>query len=136
MKRQRILPWALALLDDGLRLYRRHFLSFLMVAAVVMVPFQLLGLFLTGFVRTQLGEDWAGLGALLISLVQYPIVLYACLALSRAAARALDDMPVRLGQVLRIGPVRAVGMGCHGLLLSAITGTFSGIVVISVACPL
>jgi hypothetical protein len=45
-------------------------------------------------------------------------------------------MPVRLGQVLRIGPVRAVGMGCHGLLLSAITGTFSGIVVISVACPL
>jgi hypothetical protein len=136
MKRSRALPWALALLDDGLRLYRRHVASFLAIGSVVLVPMSLLGLLFSTLVRTQLGEDWTTLGGLIQSTLQYPIVLYACLALSRTAANLLDGQHVRLRSVLRLGPLRVVGMGCYGLVLTAISGTFGSIVVVSVACPL
>ncbi len=42
MRRSRALPWALALLDDGLRLYRRHLAGFLLVSTAVMVPLAVL----------------------------------------------------------------------------------------------
>src|SRR5688500_5517509 len=124
MRRSRALPWALALLDNGLRLYRRHVASFLAVGSVVLVPMSLLGLLFSTLVRTQLGEDWTGLGTLVQGTLQYPIVLYACLALSRTAAHVLDGRQVRLGSVLPLGPLRVLGMGCYGLVLTAISGTF------------
>lgn len=136
MKQTRALPWALTLLDDGLRLYRRNFMRFLLVGAIILVPLSLLGLLLSALVETQLGEDWTGLGALLLGLIQYPLMLYACLALSRVAAGSLDGRQVGIGQALRLGPRRALGMGCYGVLLAAIFGTFSGMAIVFVACPM
>ncbi len=136
MKQTRALPWALTLLDDGLRLYRRNFMRFLVVGSIVLVPLSLLGLLLSALVETQLGEDWTGLGVLLLGLIQYPLMLYACLALSRVAAGSLDGRQVGIRQALRLGPLRALGMGCYGVLLAAIFGTFSGMAILFVACPM
>jgi hypothetical protein len=71
-----------------------------------------------------------------LALIQYPILMYACLALSRAAGDALAGRPIKLGAVLRLRPIRAVGMGCYGILLAIVSGLFSSVLVISVACPL
>ena len=136
MRRARALPWVLRLLDDGLRLYRRNLASFLLIGAVILVPMAGLGILLAALVRTELGQGWAIVGSLALALIQYPILMYACLALSRAAGDALAGRPIKLGAVLRLRPIRAVGMGCYGILLAIVSGLFSSVLVISVACPL
>ena len=136
MKRAPALPWTLALLDDGLRLYRRFLPGFLLVASAVMVPLIVVNLLLTALVRTQLGADWLVPGSLLLLLVEYPVILYAWAAVSRAAAMALDGEPIYVGQALRLGPLRAAGMGCYNLLFTMLTGTLGSIMVVSIACPI
>ena len=136
MRRARALPWVLRLLDDGLRLYRRNLASFLLIGAVILVPMAGLGILLAALVRTELGQGWAIVGSLALALIQYPILMYACLALSRAAGDALAGRPIKLGAVLRLRPIRAMGMGCYGILLAIVSGLFSSVLVISVACPL
>ena len=136
MRRARALPWVLRLLDDGLRLYRRNLASFLLIGAVILVPMAGLGILVAALVRTELGQGWAIVGSLALALIQYPILMYACLALSRAAGDALAGRPIKLGAVLRLRPIRAVGMGCYGILLAIVSGLFSSVLVISVACPL
>ena len=136
MRRARALPWVLRLLDDGLRLYRRNLASFLLIGAVILVPMAGLGILLAALVRTELGQGWAIVGSLALALIQYPLLMYACLALSRAAGDALAGRPIKLGAVLRLRPIRAAGMGCYGILLAIVSGIFSSVLVISVACPL
>ena len=136
MRRARALPWVLRLLDDGLRLYRRNLASFLLIGAVILVPMAGLGILLAALVRTELGQGWAIVGSLALALIQYPLLMYACLALSRAAGDALAGRPIKLGAVLRLRPIRAAGMGCYGILLAIVSGLFSSVLVISVACPL
>ncbi len=136
MRSSRSLPWALALLDDGLRLYRRHLSGFLLVGSVLLIPMALLGILFAALVRTQLGEGWGVVGTLILGLIQYPLLLYTCLALSRTAANALAGRPLALGSALRLRPGRALGMGCYGFILAIVSGLSSSILVISVACPL
>jgi hypothetical protein len=130
------LPWALALLDDGLRLYRRHVLSFLAVAGAIQIPLAILGLLMTTLIQTQLGEAWVSFGVLLQSLIQYPVWLLSYAALSRAAAAALDGQPIRIGAVLRLGPGRLIGMGCYNLIFTMIFGSLASIMVLAIVCPL
>jgi hypothetical protein len=123
-------------LDDGLRLYRRNLPSFLLVGSAILVPMAGLGILFATLVRTELGQGWAVAGGLILGLIQYPILLYACLALSRAAGHALAGQPIKLGSVLRLRPLRALGMGCYSVVLAIVSGLFSSVLVISVACPL
>ena len=136
MKRTPGWPWALELLDDGLRLYRRNLPVFALVGAVVLVPMAILTLLFNWLVETELGSGWTVLGGVLLAIVQYPVWLYACVGLSRTAALVLDARPVKIGQVLRIGPLRAAGMGCYGLFFTMITGLVFGTVYMFVVCPL
>ena len=137
MKRTPALPWALTILDDGLRLYRRHFASFVVIAALVMVPLAVVGLLWTTFVQTQLGGAWIVLGTLLMTALQYPILLMAYAGIARATVMALEGQPIRPGPALRIGPMRLLGMGCYSLLffLIAVVCLF-GFFVVVVCLPL
>jgi hypothetical protein len=136
MKRIRALPWALRLLDDGLRLYRRNFSSFVLVGSVVLIPMAVAGLLIGTFVRTQLGETWATIGSGLGGLVQYPIVLYACMGLSRTTESALQGRPLKLRDALRLRPLRGLGMGCYGLVLAVVLVTFTMILGVAIVCPI
>lgn len=136
MKPSPALPWALAILDEGLRLYRRNFLRLALVASTLLVPAALLGLALSAFVTTQLGGAWSILSAVFLPVLLYPLYLYAYFALSRASSMILDGNNVNLRSVLRINPVRAVGMGCYNIVFTAVSSIFSSVVVSSVACPI
>ncbi|HSH80467.1 MAG TPA: hypothetical protein VLA19_18215 [Herpetosiphonaceae bacterium] len=136
MKRSTALPWALALLDDGLRLYRRHLLSFVTIAALVMVPLAAVGLLWTTWVQTQLGGAWIALGAFLLAIIQYPVLLVAYVGIARAASMALDRRPIRVRDALRIGPVRVIAMGCYTVLFFLITSICLLGLFLAVVCPL
>lgn len=109
------IPPILALLDEGLRLYRRDFTRFLLLAMVVAVPIGVAAaaVFLT--------VDWleSGLGAVVLLggiAAGLPLSLYSMGALSRAAMAAAAGQPVSLRRALAIGPLRLAGMGCYGSL--------------------
>ncbi len=136
MKRSAALPWALALLDDGLRLYRRHLLSFVTIAALVPVPLAAVGLLWTTWVQTQLGGAWIALGAFLLAIIQYPVLLVAYVGIARAAAMALDRRPIRVRDALRIGPVRVIAMGCYTVLFFLIMAICLLGFFLAVVCPL
>lgn len=136
MKRAPALPWVLSILDDGLRVYRRNFAGFVMVASAVLVPLAVLGLLITALVETQLGDSWSIVSTLFLPLVQYPMYLYSYLALSRASGMILDGQPIRVGATLRVRPGRLFGMGCYNILFTMISGVLAGALVFAIACPL
>lgn len=136
MKPAPALPWTLALLDDGLRLYRRHVLGFILVGSAIQIPLAIVGLLVTAIVNTQLGQDWEALGVLIRSVLQYPLLLLTYVALSRAAGMALDNQPIKIGQTLRIPVSRYIGMGCYNVLFTIIFGIVAMVMVVSVICPL
>ena len=136
MKPMPALPWTLALLDDGLRLYRRHLPGFAMVGAAVLVPTAIVVLLVTTLVTTQLGGDWSALLALVMPLLVFPAWLLVYVGMSRAAVMALSGEPIRIRAALSISPLRAFGMGCYNLLFTAVSSTLLSIVFTSVVCPI
>ena len=136
MKPGPAMPWALSLLDDGLRLYRRHLTGFLMVASALFVPVAIIALLFNTFVQTQLGSSWTFAGLLVLALLLYPLFLYAFVALSRTTAMILDQQPISLRAALRFGPLRALGMGCYSVFFIAIAHVVAGSVYAAITCPI
>lgn len=103
------------LLDEGLRLYRRGFSRFVLLAGLAALPSSVavVALFL---VADELQSDLSVSLFLIASVVALPVSLYVMGALSRAAVLAAAGEPVRLRQALTIRPLRALGMGCYGTL--------------------
>ncbi len=115
------------LLDDGLRLYRRGFTRFLLLAMIAAAP---LGL---AAAAVLLAIDWlsSGLGVVvaMVALVGgLPLSLYVMGALSRAATMAAAGRPVDLRRALAIGPLRVAGMGCYGTLFLLVASTVVSVV--------
>lgn len=124
--RQTLAP-IVELLDDGVRLYRRGFTRFLLLAMIAAVP---LGL---ATVAVFLALDWlsSGLGLLITMLALVgglPLSLYVMGALSRAATMAAAGQPVDLRRALAIGPLRVAGMGCYGTLFLLVASTAVSVV--------
>ena len=136
MKQSPAMPWMLALLDDGLRIYRRNLLGFVLVSSAVLVPLALFDLLVSALITTQLGDDWAVLGALLRIVLLYPALLYTSGALSRATIMVLEGTPIRVGAALRIGIGRTLSMGCYNVLFSIITSMLFSIISLLVVCPI
>lgn len=121
----------LDLLDDGLRLYRRAFVPMLILVSIAALPLSLI------LVALVIAADWlaTGVGAaltLLAVVLGIPGSIYMIGALSRAAAMAVDQQPIRLRAALAIRPLRVLSMGCFGtvfallasILVSAISTMF------------
>jgi hypothetical protein len=136
MKQSPAMPWVLALLDDGLRIYRRNLLGFVLIGSAVLVPVAVLDLLVNAFVTTQLGDDWIAASVFLRLLLLYPILLYTAGALSRATVMAVEGVPLRVGEALRIGIGRTLSMGCYNILFSIIISMFFSIVGFVIVCPL
>ena len=129
----------LALLDEGLRLYRRNFVGFVLLTASWFVPVAIV----TG--TAVAAESWVDeryrpfAGVLLFGgglLLFFPLLIYLIGGLSRAAAAAAEGRPVRFREAMAIHPLRATGMGCFTIVYAFIAQIISSLVSMACICPL
>jgi hypothetical protein len=129
----------LALLDEGLRLYRRNFAGFVLLTASWFVPVAMV-------IGTAVAaESWvdarySGLAGVLLFgggvLVFFPLLIYLIGGLSRAAAAAAEGRPVRFREAMAIHPLRATGMGCFTIVYAFVAQIVSSLISVACICPL
>jgi hypothetical protein len=129
----------LALLDEGLRLYRRNFAGFVLLTASWFVPVSIA----TGTAvaaESWVDERYSGLAAVLFFgvglLVFFPLLIYLIGGLSRAAAAAAEGQPVRFREAMAIHPLRATGMGCFTIVYAFVAQIVSSLISVACICPL
>ncbi|MFL5801217.1 MAG: hypothetical protein ACJ8CR_05685 [Roseiflexaceae bacterium] len=125
----------LALLDEGIAIYRRNFARFVLISALWFVPVAIaVGALIAA-------GPWLDTGpAILIGLagllLLFPLAIYLVGGLSRAAAAAIDGRPPRFREALAIRPLRAAGMGCFALVYMLIAQIASYVISLICICPL
>jgi hypothetical protein len=124
---QRTLQPVLDTLDEGLRLYRRGFSTFVALSALWVVPLAVLS-------GIAIALDMAGL-VLLLLLVALPLAMYIIGALSRTTITLQHEHPVSLREALRIAPRRIVGMGCYGSIFFVVANIVVSVVLYGCFCP-
>lgn len=125
----------LALLDEGIVLYRRHFVAFLLIAASWVVPVAIAIGGLVG-VATFVSEGWVVVLGFSAFLLLFPLFIYLVGGLSRGAVAAIREGRVSFRESLAISPVRAAGMGCFTLLYTMVAQMVSSVVSMACICPL
>jgi hypothetical protein len=136
--RERLQP-VLAVLDEGLNLYRRHFVPFLLLSAGWVVPFAMLYGVLFGISLNMSSSSEDALAMLLLlggMFLLLPWLLYLLGGMSRAAAAAIDGRPVRIRESLSIAPKRALGMGCFTLVYMMVAQFVASLFSLFILCPL
>src|SRR5262245_14517679 len=125
----------LALLDEGIALYRRNFGGFTLITATWLVPVAIAaGLLIVA--ASWLDE---GLGILVTLggiVLLFPLTIYLIGGLSRGAAAAIEGRPPRFREALAIPPLRAAGMGCFTLVYLFIAQIASNVLSLLCLCPL
>lgn len=132
---QETLQPILALLDEGLSLYRRHFFSFMLITMSWCVPVAVAAGLLVVAISWANSPAPVILGVLALLLV-FPLSIYLVGGLSRAAAAAAAGQPVHLRSALAIPPLRAVGMGCFTIVYSLLAQAATSIMSMLCVCPL
>jgi hypothetical protein len=129
----------LALLDEGLRLYRRNFVGFVLLTASWFVPVAIAA------GTAVAAESWIDeryrpfAGVLLFGgglLLFFPLLIYLVGGLSRAAAAAAEGRPVRFREAMAIHPLRATGMGCFTIVYAFVAQIVSSLLSMACICPL
>jgi hypothetical protein len=129
----------LAILDEGLWLYRRHFARFVLIAALWLAPMAIVA----SLVAVAVSWAESTLATLLrLAVGLAPIIvmfMYLIGGLSRAAITAATGRQVELREALQIHPLQAIGMSLFALvyiffaqIIYASIGFFPGIVGIAV----
>lgn len=117
-------------LDDGLRLYRRHFWRYVGLAAVALAPLALGARLVIWLGRSSTAEwVWAVLAAW--PLASLLLGVYWVGSLSRATVTALSGKPFALRGALAIEPRRALRGGAWAVLRGL--GAFFYCVIVAVA---
>src|SRR5690242_19869206 len=109
----------LALLDQGIVLYRRNFAGFLLIAASWFVPVAIAAGLITA-AASRLDQVWTVALTLAALLALFPLLIYLIGGLSRAATVAAEGRPVRFREAIAIHPFRAVGMGCFTIVYTLV----------------
>lgn len=125
----------LALLDEGISLYRRNFTAFVLIAASWFVPVAIA----TGLViaaAAWLGETLAILLAVVAVLLLFPLLIYLIGGLSRAAVAAAAGRPMRFREAMAIPPLRAASMGCFTIIYYLVAQIASSMLSLVCICPL
>jgi hypothetical protein len=125
----------LALLDEGIALYRRNFASFILITALWFVPVAIAaGLLIVAVSWLETGP------ALLLGLIGIvlllPLTIYLIGGLSRGATAAIEGRPVRFREALAIPPLRAAGMGCFTVVYVFIAQIASNLLSLICICPI
>jgi hypothetical protein len=125
----------LSLLDEGIAIYRRDFVAFVLVTAIWFVPVAVTAGVLIAAV-SWLDTGVALLIALLGLLLLFPLAIYLVGGLSRAAVAAIEGRAVRVREVLAIRPLRIAQMGCFTLVFMVIAQIASYLLTMVCVCPL
>jgi hypothetical protein len=125
----------LDILDEGLRIYRRGFASFALLAAIWLTPVAI-GVGLAFAAGSFWGDDASILFILAALLLALPLAIYLFAAISRATLAIQQDRRVRLGEVLAIAPTRLMGMGCYGFIFGIIANILASMASTLVCCPI
>jgi hypothetical protein len=124
----------LALLDEGLAIYRRSFGSFLLLAAGWFVPVAIsVGLLTAAF--SSLDETTAILLSFAIGLLALPIIMYLIGGLSRAANGAIEGRPILFRAAIGLHPFRVVGMSIFTIIYGLVLQIVSGLFLVICFCP-
>ncbi|NJM06242.1 hypothetical protein HC891_08670 [Candidatus Gracilibacteria bacterium] len=135
MRRQ--LETTLDLLDEGLRLYRRGFVTFALLAALGFAPL-IVGVGTT-FAAARYWSSEAIVLLVLAWLVAGVLLLLYCTgAMSRVAIALRARQNPGLRAVLGMGPLRTASMGCfgliYGMLVNVIISLGSCIIFLPLSC--
>lgn len=117
----------LDIVDEGLRIYRRGFLSFVLLTALGVVPL-VIG---TGLALAT-EQVWI---VVLLLVLAFPLAIYVIAALSRASLAVQQHDSVRLGAVLAIPPVRLAGMGCYSFIFFFVVNMITSMLSYICFCP-
>jgi hypothetical protein len=122
---QRLQP-ILDLLDEGLVIYRRGFVRFVLVAALGMLPL-LLGLGVA-FGATEYYNNALSSVVLLLSIpLSLCVLVVTSGAISRSAVALRAGAPISLREAFRFGPRRILGMGCFSLIFLILINIISSL---------
>lgn len=133
MIRQRLQP-TLALLDQGVTIYRRNLGPLLLLSAAWFVPVAILvGLTVTW--STWLSNDQQLLLLASGALLALPLMVYLLVVLSRAASEAIEGQPIQVRQALSIRPLRIVGMSLFLIIYGIVMQMIAGIIGMICLCP-
>jgi hypothetical protein len=125
----------LALLDEGIALYRRNFSGFTLITATWLVPVAIIaGLLIVA--ASWLDESLGILLVLAGAVLLFPLTIYLIGGLSRGAVAAIEGRPLRFREALAISPLRAAGMGCFTLVYLFIAQIASNMLSLLCLCPL
>lgn len=125
----------LALLDEGLSLYRRNFAGFVLIAASWFVPVAICA-GLIAVAASWLEGAWPALLTLAALLLLFPLLIYLVGGLSRAAVAAAEGRAVRFREAMAIHPLRAAGMGCFTIVYTVVAQFVTSALSILCICPL
>ena len=125
----------LELLDEGLSLYRRNFVAFLLITASWFVPVAI-GAGLIAVAASWLDTLWPVLLTIGALLVLFPLLIYLIGGLSRAAMAAAEGRAVRFREAMAIRPLRAAGMGCFTIVYAFVAQFATSLLSIVCICPL
>ncbi|GAB4192199.1 MAG: hypothetical protein OHK0022_06290 [Roseiflexaceae bacterium] len=125
----------LALLDEGLGLYRRNFVGFLLISAGWCVPVAIVGGLLASVTSWMDDELLATLIILAAGALLLPLTLYLIGGLSRGAVAALEQRPVRFREALAIHPLRVIGMGLYTIIYTILSQLVVGMLSFMLFCP-
>jgi hypothetical protein len=125
----------LALLDEGLSLYRRNFAGFVLITASWFVPVAICA-GLIAVAASWLGDLWPVLLTFAALLLLFPLLIYLIGGLSRAAVAAAEGRTVRFREVMAIHPLRVAGMGCFTIVYAIVAQFATSLLSIVCICPL
>ena len=133
--RHEALQSTLALLDEGISLYRRNFTAFVLIAASWFVPVAIAaGLVIAA--GAWLDETLTILLAVVAVLLLFPLLIYLIGGLSRAAVAAAAGRPMRFREAMAIPPLRAASMGCFTIIYYLVAQIASSMLSLVCICPL
>src|SRR3712207_3080886 len=125
----------LNIIDEGLRLYRRHFVRFTLLTASWAVP-TAVGVGLTVAAAAYMNSAVVALLVLAWVVLALPLSALLIGALSRAALAASEGRPVELRAALSIPPLRLVSMSFYTVIFYFLSNIVSSTLLMCVFCPL
>lgn len=125
----------LAQFDEGISMYRRNFVPFLLISLSWFVPVAVVVGLLVVY-ATQRGGTGILIGILLLLVLAVPLFVYLVGGLSRAAIAAAEGQTVRLRAAFAIGPARAVGMMVFTAVYYVMAQITTSVMSMICICPL
>ncbi|NJP04708.1 MAG: hypothetical protein HC837_03280 [Chloroflexaceae bacterium] len=125
----------LDIIDEGLRIYRYKFTSFLLLVASWLVLVSISS-GLSMLVAGRVGPEIAALSILLWLVLALILGMYLLVAISRLTLAARQEQSLDLGEAIALHPFRVIGMGCYSIVFYVLANIFVSVIAGICFCPI